>query len=310
MSDLTSGAPRPGRPGTEAPLFENVGAVAAALDEHSYVSDPGLVMAVFLACRLPRPLLVEGEAGVGKTEIAKVLSAALGTRLIRLQCYEGIDVRQAVYEWNYAKQMLRIHSLQRGSDDDPLDHIFGTDYLIRRPLLQALDATAERAPVLLIDEIDRADEEFEAFLLELLSDYQITVPEVGTLKATRPPVVVLTSNRTREVHDALKRRCIYHWIPYPTILKEAQIVRVRLPGVPERLAWQICSVVQNLRRMDLQKVPGIAETLDWTAAMMLLGRDEVDLDVARSTLGVVVKMQEDLERVGAELPGLVDKVLE
>ncbi|GAC1341748.1 MAG: MoxR family ATPase [Candidatus Dormibacteria bacterium] len=294
----------------DAPLFANVEAVAAALLEHSYVSDPGLVMAVFLACRLPRPLLVEGEAGVGKTEIAKVLAAALGTRLIRLQCYEGIDVRQAVYEWNYAKQMLRIHSLQRDSDDDPLDHIFGTDYLIRRPLLQALDATGDRAPVLLIDEIDRADEEFEAFLLELLSDYQITVPEVGTLRAARPPVVVLTSNRTREVHDALKRRCIYHWIPYPSLLKEAQIVRVRLPEVPERLAWQVCSVVQNLRRMDLQKVPGVAETLDWTAALMLLGRDEVDLEVARTTLGVVVKMQEDMERVDAELPDLVEKVAE
>ncbi len=301
----------PGAPGGDRPLFDTTEAVAAALLANSYVSDPGLVMAVFLACRLPRPLLVEGEAGVGKTEIAKVLAAALGTRLIRLQCYEGIDVRQAVYEWNYAKQMLRIHSLQRGVDnDDPLEHIFGTEYLIRRPLLQALDATAERAPVLLIDEIDRADEEFEAFLLELLSDYQITVPEIGTLRAVRPPVVVLTSNRTREVHDALKRRCLYHWIPYPSILKEAQIVRVRLPEVPERLAWQVCSVVQNLRRMDLQKVPGVAETLDWTAALMLLGHDDVDLEVARTTLGVVVKMQEDMERVSAELPALVEKVLE
>jgi len=281
--------------------------VAGALLEHSYVSDPGLAMAVFLACRLPRPLLVEGEAGGGKTEIAKVLAAALGTRLIRLQCYEGIDVRQAVYEWNYAKQMLRIHSLQRGSEDDPFDHIFGAEYLIRRPLLQALEDTGGPAPVLLIDEIDRADEEFEAFLLELLSDYQITVPEVGTLRAAQPPVVVLTSNRTREVHDALKRRCIYHWIPYPNLLKEAQIVRVRLPDVPERLAWQVCSVVQGLRRLDLQKVPGVAETLDWTAALMLLGRDELDLELARATLGVVVKMQEDMDRVDAELSDLVER---
>ena len=293
-----------------APAFASIEAVTDALLNQRYVSDSSLAVAIFLSCGLPRPLLVEGEAGVGKTEIAKVLSAALGTRLIRLQCYEGIDVRQAVYEWNYSKQMLRIRSLEQreGAGDDAFHSIFGPEYLIRRPLLQAIEASEDDLPpVLLIDEIDRADEEFEAYLLELLSDYQITIPEVGTMRAVKPPIVVLTSNRTREIHDALKRRCIYYWIPYPNINKEARIVQVKLPNAPERLAWQVCTVVQDLRRMDLQKVPGVAETLDWTRALMMLGRDKLDLAVARDTLGVIVKMQEDMERVGDELPQLLDR---
>ena len=297
---------------TAAPLltFPSVDAVGEALITQRYVSDTSLAMAIFLSCGLPRPLLVEGEAGVGKTEIAKVLAAALDTRLIRLQCYEGIDVRQAVYEWNYSKQMLRIRSLEQGAGagDDAFDSIFGPDYLIRRPLLQAIEASADaRPPVLLIDEIDRADEEFEAFLLELLSDYQITIPELGTLRAERAPIVVLTSNRTREIHDALKRRCLYYWIPYPSLAKEARIVMVRLPHVPERLAMQVCTVIQELRRIDLLKVPGIAETLDWVGALIMLGRDRLDLDVARDTLGVVIKMQEDLERVQDDLPQLLGR---
>ncbi|MDQ6846697.1 MAG: MoxR family ATPase [Candidatus Dormibacteraeota bacterium] len=290
--------------------FPSVDAVGEALIRHNYVADTSLAMAIFLSCGLPRPLLVEGEAGVGKTEIAKVLAAALDTRLIRLQCYEGIDVRQAVYEWNYSKQMLRIRSLEQGAGagDDAFNSIFGSEYLIRRPLLQAIEASAnERPPVLLIDEIDRADEEFEAFLLELLSDYQVTIPELGTLRAEKAPVVVLTSNRTREIHDALKRRCLYYWIPYPNLAKEARIVMVKLPHVPERLATQVCTVIQDLRRMDLLKVPGIAETLDWVGALTMLGRDRLDLDVARDTLGVVIKMQEDLDRVQDDLPDLVGR---
>ncbi|MHB8718278.1 MAG: AAA family ATPase [Candidatus Dormibacteria bacterium] len=284
-------------------------AVNQALLSQRYVADASLAMAIFLACGLPRPLLVEGEAGVGKTEIAKVLASALGTRLIRLQCYEGIDVRQAVYEWNYSKQMLRIRALEShdSGGESGFESIFASEYLIHRPLLQAIEAAQEQAPVLLIDEIDRADEEFEAFLLELLSDYQITIPELGTVRAEKAPIVILTSNRTREIHDALKRRCIYHWIPYPTIHKEAQIVTVKLPEAPQQLAWQVCAVVQDLRRMDLQKVPGVAETLDWTGALMMLGRDRLDLEVARDTLGVVIKMQEDLERVRSDLPDLLGR---
>ncbi|MFN2569658.1 MAG: AAA family ATPase [Candidatus Dormibacteria bacterium] len=294
---------RPGAP------FASAEAVSETLLEHGYVLDRNLAMAIFLSCGLPKPILVEGEAGVGKTEIAKVLSRALGSRLIRLQCYEGIDVRQAVYEWNYPKQMLRIRSLEQstGTGSDAFKDIFSPEYLIRRPLMQAIEAVGDTPTVLLIDEIDRADEEFEAFLLELLSDYQVTIPEMGTMRAESPPIVVLTSNRTREIHDALKRRCIYHWIAYPTIHKEMSIVRVKLPGVPERLAYQVCAAVQDLRHMDLQKVPGIAETLDWTSALLMLGRDQLDLDMARDTLGVVVKMQEDLERVDEELPDLLDR---
>ena len=300
----------PDRPSTpKGAPFASLEEVGEAMMSQRYVADSSLAMSIFLACGLPRPLLVEGEAGVGKTEIAKVLAASLNTRLIRLQCYEGIDVRQAVYEWNYSKQMLRIRSLEQQeiSSGDAFESIFGPEYLIHRPLLQAIEAAQETAPVLLIDEIDRADEEFEAFLLELLSDYQITIPELGTVRAEKAPIVLLTSNRTREIHDALKRRCLYYWIPYPNIHKEARIVAVKVPGVSERLAWQVCGVVQDLRRMDLQKVPGIAETLDWTGALMMLGRDRLDIQVARDTLGVVLKMQEDVERVQVDLPELLGR---
>jgi MoxR-like ATPase len=272
-----------------------------------YVADRGLAMAVHLALTLHRPLLVEGEAGVGKTEVAKVLADILSTQLIRLQCYEGIDVNSAVYEWNYARQMLYIRAAERGDrgSEALAEHVFGPEFLIKRPLLHAIEAPGGLSPVLLIDEIDRADEEFEAFLLELLSDYQVTIPELGTLQAQSPPVVVLTSNRTREIHDALKRRCLYFWIDYPSLEKELAIVLARVPDVREALARQVCSAVQQLRRLDLQKVPGVAETLDWTAALHSLGQYELDDRLARETLCAIVKMQEDLERVEPRVPELV-----
>ncbi len=279
------------------------------LFEHRYVADRGLITAIHLALKLPRPLLVEGEAGVGKTEVGKVLAEILDVPLIRLQCYEGIDINHAVYEWNYARQMLHIRALEMQSSGsrDPLKEIFGPEFLIKRPLLQAIDGQGQKASVLLIDEIDRADEEFEAFLLELLSDYQITIPELGTLRAAFPPVVVLTSNRTREIHDALKRRCLYYWIPYPTIEKESRIVRVRIPDAPPRLVAHVCAAVQEFRRMDLQKVPGVAETLDWTAALIELGQEALEAEAASDTLCVVVKMQEDVDHVAKELPQVVDR---
>jgi MoxR-like ATPase len=255
--------------------------------------------AVFLALELERPLLLEGEAGVGKTELAKVLAAALGTRLIRLQCYEGLDVNTAVYEWNYPRQMLEIRLLEaRGEADRATAHdIFGPDFLIRRPLLQALETADGVAPVLLIDEIDRADEEFEAYLLEILSDFQVTVPEIGTIRAEIPPRVILTSNRTREVHDALKRRCLYHWIDYPTAQKEYEIVLARVPQAPERLAREVVGFVHRLREADLTKVPGIAETLDWAAALLSLGARELAPELVDETLGVVLKYEEDIRQV-------------
>ena len=264
-----------------------------------YIADRSVATAVFLALELGRPLLLEGEAGVGKTELAKVLAAALGTRLIRLQCYEGLDVNTAVYEWNYPRQMLEIRLLEaRGEADRATAHdIFGPDFLIRRPLLQALESTDGVAPVLLIDEIDRADEEFEAYLLEILSDFQVTVPEIGTIRAEVPPRVILTSNRTREVHDALKRRCLYHWIDYPTAQKEYEIVLARVPQAPERLAREVVGFVHRLREADLTKVPGIAETLDWAAALLSLGARELAPELVDETLGVVLKYEEDIRQV-------------
>ena len=276
------------------------------LRAQSYLADRGLATAVFLALRLGRPLLLEGEAGVGKTELAKVLAASLGTRLIRLQCYEGLDVNAAVYEWNYPRQMLEIRLLEaRGEADRVKAHdIFGPEFLIRRPLLQALEPSEDgRPPVLLIDEIDRADEEFEAYLLEILSDFQVTVPEIGTIKADQPPRVILTSNRTREVHDALKRRCLYHWIDYPTAQKEFEIVLARVPDAPERLAREVVAFVHRLREADLTKVPGIAETLDWSAALLALHRDHLDPGAVEETLGCLCKDQEDLTRVRARYLG-------
>jgi len=274
--------------------------IQAAFRERGYIADRSIATAVFLALRLSRPLLLEGEAGVGKTELAKVLASSLGTRLIRLQCYEGLDVNTAVYEWNYPRQMLEIRLLEaRGEIAKATAHdIFGPEFLLRRPLLQALEADPSgEPPVLLIDEIDRADEEFEAYLLEILSDFQVSVPEIGTIRAERPPRVILTSNRTREVHDALKRRCLYHWIDYPTLEKEFEIVLARVPGAPATLARSVVAFVHRLRDADLTKVPGIAETLDWAAALLALGAHELTGDVVDATLGVVLKYEEDIRLV-------------
>jgi MoxR-like ATPase len=274
-------------------------AIQQAFREHGYIAERSLATAVFLGLQLGRPLLLEGEAGVGKTELAKVLATSLDAPLIRLQCYEGLDVSTAVYEWNYPRQMLEIRLLEaRGAADRATAaDIFGTAFLIKRPLLQALESVDGVAPVLLIDEIDRADEEFEAYLLEILSDFQVTVPEIGTIKAEQPPRVILTSNRTREVHDALKRRCLYHWIDYPTPDKEREIVLARLPEAPARLARQVVDFVHRLRGADLTKVPGVAETLDWAAALMALGAAELSETLVDETLGVVLKYEEDIRHV-------------
>ena len=282
-----------------APL-DSIEGIIESFRERDYVCDRSLATAVFLGLRLGRPLLLEGEAGVGKTELAKTLAASLGAKLIRLQCYEGLDVNAAVYEWNYPRQMLEIRLLEaRGEANTANAHdIFGPEFLIRRPLLQALEASPDGIPpVLLIDEIDRADEEFEAYLLEILSDFQVTVPEIGTIKADQPPRVILTSNRTREVHDALKRRCLYHWIDYPTAQKEFEIVLARVPEAPERLAREVVGFVHRLREADLTKVPGIAETLDWAAALLSLGSRELTGEVVDETLGVVLKYEEDIRRI-------------
>jgi MoxR-like ATPase len=294
------------------PALDSIEAVQAALASQQYIADRGLATAIFLALKRHKPLLLEGEPGVGKTEVANVLAAVLGTRLIRLQCYEGIDQSTAVYEWNYARQLLAIRLLEaqgkRGGEQ--IGDVFTTEYLVRRPLLQAIDAANERAPVLLVDELDRADEEFEAYLLELLGDYQVTVPELGTLRAAVPPVVVLTSNRTREIHDALRRRCFYYWIEYPTLEKEYAIVVARVPEAPERLARQVVAFVQALRGEDLFKAPGVAETLDWLAALVSLGHTELDEGAVRDSLGALLKYQDDMQKVqtGGLLARLVEKV--
>lgn len=282
--------------------------VEKAFRERGYIPDRSLATAVFLALQLGRPLLLEGEAGVGKTELAKVLAASLGANLIRLQCYEGLDVNTAVYEWNYPRQMLEIRLLEaRGVAQQASAHdIFGPEFLIKRPLLQALESTDGVPPVLLIDEIDRADEEFEAYLLEILSDFQVTVPEIGTIRAERPPRVILTSNRTREVHDALKRRCLYHWIDYPSEAKEFEIVLARVPSAPASLARRVVGFVHRLRGVDLTKVPGIAETLDWANALLSLGATELSPQVVDETLGVVLKYEEDIRHVrGARVKELL-----
>jgi MoxR-like ATPase len=276
---------------------------AALLDE-SYLADRGLATVLFLALKLEKPVLLEGEAGVGKTEAAKAIARVLGTRLIRLQCYEGLDVAHAVYEWNYSRQLLHIRAAQEGSVDE--QELFGPNFLIRRPLLEAIEST--EPVVLLIDEVDRADDEFEAFLLEVLSDFQITVPEIGTIRGTRRPVVVLTSNRTRELHDALKRRALYHWIDHPSLEREVEIVRLQVPNVPARLAAQAAAFVQGLRRLDLAKPPGVAETIDWARALEALGCEELEPVVVESTLGSVLKHHEDLLAVrDAALAELVEE---
>jgi MoxR-like ATPase len=273
--------------------FATIDELEAALRDASYLPDRGLATALFLGLRLEKPLLLEGEAGVGKTEAAKAIATALDARLIRLQCYEGLDVAHAVYEWNYSRQLLHIRAAQEGTVDEA--ELFGPEFLIRRPLLEAIES--DGPVVLLIDEIDRADDEFEAFLLEVLSDFQITIPEIGTIRAERRPAVVLTSNRTRELHDALKRRCLFHWIGHPSLEREIEIVRLRVPGVPERLAAQAAAFVRGLRGLELAKPPGVAETIDWAQALAALGRQELDAEVVEETLGSVLKYHEDFELV-------------
>ena len=280
-----------------------------ALRGRLYIADRGLVTAIFLALKLGRPLFLEGEAGVGKTEVAKVLADLLETELIRLQCYEGLDVHHAVYEWNYTRQMMHIRLAEARSERMAEAELFGPEFLLRRPLLQAITNTRETPPVLLVDEVDRSDEDFEAFLLEVLSDFQITIPEIGTFKAERPPVAVLTSNRTREVHDALKRRCLYYWIDYPTFDKEFEIVRAKVPQAPVELARQVAGFIQELRRADLYKVPGVAETLDWTAALLALDQKALDQSIVEETLGVILKYQDDVEKVkGESARAILDRV--
>ena len=282
--------------------------VEARLRERQYIGDRALATAIYLALKLEKPLFIEGEAGVGKTEAAKVMADVLGARLIRLQCYEGIDLAHAVYEWNYPRQLLHIRLLNESEDRRLAEReIFSPEFLLRRPLLDAIDNTDETPPVLLIDEIDRSDEEFEAFLLELLSDFQISIPELGTIKAKKPPFVVITSNRTREVHDALKRRCLYHWIDYPDLEKEVEIVRARAPEAADGLAREVAALVQGLRGMDLYKVPGVAETLDWARSLAALGARSIDTSLVDATLGAALKYQEDLERVREKVPALVEQ---
>ena len=289
--------------GMEIP--ETVEDLADILLDQNYLADRGLATATYLALCLGRPLLLEGEAGVGKTELAKALASAFGLQLIRLQCYEGIDANQALYEWDYTRQLLYVRTLTEAalSEKTAIDDIFGPRFLVERPLLKAIKA-GDRA-VLLIDEIDRADDEFEAFLLEVLSDFQVTIPELGTVKCKRPPVVVLTSNRTRELHDALKRRCLFHWIDYPKLEREVEIVRARAPEIPEELARQVSKAVQNLRKMDLQKRPGVAETLDWARALDFLGAERMDANVTTATLGSVLKDRDDIDQVKNNLSGVI-----
>jgi MoxR-like ATPase len=282
--------------------FASIDELDSALAGASYLADRGLATALFLALTLEKPLLLEGEAGVGKTEAAKAIANALGAPLIRLQCYEGLDIAHAVYEWNYARQLLHIRAAQAGTVDE--SELFGREFLIRRPVLEAIES--EERVVLLIDEIDRADEEFEAFLLEVLSDFQVTVPELGTISARQRPYVILTSNRTRELHDALKRRCLFHWIDHPTVAREIQIVELRVPGVPDRLAEQAARFAAELRSLDLQKPPGLAETIDWVRALTALGQQELDVENVQATLGSLLKYHDDLLSIRDEaLAGLV-----
>ena len=283
-----------------------------SLAANNYVADRQLATAIFLALKLQKPLLLEGEAGVGKTEVAKTLAHMLGRRLIRLQCYEGLDVNTTIYEWNYTRQMLQIRLLETigaGNSQHALSEIFGPEFLIKRPLLQAIESTDEQPPILLIDEIDRADEEFEAFLLELLSDWQISIPELGTIRAKEPPVVIITSNRTREVHDALKRRCLFYWIDYPSLDKEQQIVAAKVPNAGPMLSAQVVTFVQELRKLDLYKLPGVAETLDWAQALVALDAQALSVGTVEDTLGAILKYQEDINQLrGGGVKALLEKV--
>lgn len=285
--------------------FESVDALQTELERHDYLPDRGLATAIYLSLRMGRPLLLEGEAGVGKTEVAKTLNTLLDAELVRLQCYEGIDASQALYEWDYARQLLYARALQDGSADEDtrVKELYGPDFLLERPLLHAIKR-GNRA-VLLVDELDRADDEFEAFLLEVLAEFTVTIPELGTVAAESPPAVIITSNRTRELHDALKRRCLYHWIEFPNVEREAAIIRVRVPEASEALAHSVARAVERLRDFDLIKRPGAAEAIDWARALNLLGADEVDGESARDTLGWVVKNQDDLRRVDSKLDELL-----
>jgi MoxR-like ATPase len=291
-----------------APL--SVDEVAAALRAHDYLADEGLATAIFLGLRLQRPLLLEGEAGVGKTEVAKVLSAWTGGELIRLQCYEGIDVGQAVYEWDYSRQLLHLRAGEAagtiGRDAEAVENeLYSERFLVRRPLLRAIDHREGPPPVLLIDEVDRADDEFEAFLLEILAEYAVTVPELGTFRASVPPIVIITSNRTRDVHDALKRRCLYHWVEHPSFEREVDIVELRVPGISRRLAQQVASVTEQIRELGLYKPPGVAETIDWAQALRLLGDDDITEAATSATLGTLLKYREDQQRVKAHGIGVL-----
>jgi MoxR-like ATPase len=312
-------APRPGgRLTGELALPRTIDEVQALLASGGYVADRALATVVFLALRMRRPLFLEGEAGVGKTEIAKVLAATLGRRLVRLQCYEGLDVASAVYEWNYPAQMMAIRLAEAGAvvgEGDGIDRaalmrdLYSERFLVRRPVLQALAADEGGAPVFLIDELDRADEAFEAYLLEVLADSQVTIPELGTIRAAEPPIVVITTNRTREIHDALKRRCLYHWVDYPDFARELAILRARVPGAGERLAADVVGFVQALRAMDLFKAPGVAETLDWATALTELDAFALEPDVVSDTLGVLLKYQDDIARLqGSETRRLLDSL--
>ncbi len=295
-----------------AALPENIDETLSLLSQGSYIADRSLATTLFLALKMGRPLFLEGEAGVGKTEIAKVLSTALNRKLVRLQCYEGLDVASAVYEWNYSRQMIEIRLAEAAGSVDRKDlscGVFSQDFLIERPLLQALRSDAAGPPVLLIDELDRTDEPFEAYLLEILSDFQITIPEIGTIKADEPPIVIITSNRTREIHDAIKRRCLYHWLDYPNAERELQIVTAKLPGIDKQLSEQVVAFVQRLRDEDLFKLPGVAETLDWADALTQLDKVVLDGEAIDNTLGALLKYQDDIAKIrGSEAAQLLEQV--
>ena len=292
---------------------KSVDAVQKQLGEHNYISDRSLSTAIFLMMKMEKPIFLEGEPGVGKTEVGKVMAKMMGTELIRLQCYEGLDVHNAIYEWNYSRQILQIRLMEAGGEKDKeklTAEIFGSEFLIKRPLLQAVDYDKKVPPVLLIDELDRADEEFEAFLLEILSDFQVTIPEIGTITAKQRPFVVITSNRTREIHDALKRRCLYHWIGYPSADREFEIVKRRIPDVNEQLGKQVVTFVQAVREKDFYKLPGVAETIDWANALMQLGTTELSTEITEDTLGTLLKYQDDIEKMKGEVTqGLVQRAV-
>lgn len=292
-------------------MFNSIEEVESQLAEHNYITDRMLATSIYLAIKMQKPLLLEGEPGVGKTEVAKVIAELLDTELIRLQCYEGLDTQTALYEWNYPRQMLELRLQEaRGAEKNEIgNNIFSEEFLLKRPLLHAIQSKNETPPVLLIDEIDRSDEEFEAFLLEVLSDFQITIPELGTIKAKQPPIVILTSNRTRDLHEALKRRCLFHWIDYPSVERETRIVTTRLPDIHKNLADQLCQFMKLIREQDLFKLPGVAETLDWAEALIALNTDELDAEIAEKTLGCILKYKSDTDKMlGNEMAELIKQV--